>query len=140
MREFFDSLIKIDRKNLYCCMARENNKNTLDYIRLLKKYGYIEKTGLSIYFPHELDPNINITFIPNSVTFADELQKITLYSDLYVRSMFNYIPKDKRNLDDINELIKFYKQFERKDLQHSVEFVVGVSNLEQLKINLGLFK
>jgi hypothetical protein len=54
--------------------------------------------------------------------------------------MFNYIPKDKRNLDDINELIKFYKQFERKDLQHSVEFVVGVSNLEQLKINLGLFK
>lgn len=130
------SILKQDK--IYCCMARENaNLNLINNIKKLQTEGFIEKTGMSIYYPHELRSDMNIVFIPNNFNnFIYYMQTMILHSSIYVRSFFNLNNKDfKKALFDYQK----FSYYEREDLNHFVQPVIGVSSLKQLKYNMKHF-
>lgn len=138
--EFWKELEILKREKIYCCMARENSKDRdiIEFLKDQKEQGVIEKTGMTIYYPEERRSDMNILFIPNNFeAFKDNLKVMMLHSDIHVRSLFNLNNKIPwKALEDFNK----FKKYERKDIKHKVEAVIGVSNLQQLKENMEYFK
>jgi len=129
--------LKVDK--IYCIMARNSKDNDLLYaLKEKQKQGLIEKVGISIYYQNELRQDVNAFHVPPAKWVRSDIETMVLHGDVFIRSFFNYFnPKDIKQSEIY---YKDFKRFERKDLNHVIEAVVGVDNLEQLKQNLEIFK
>lgn len=128
--------LKVDK--IYAILVRDtSNINLINKLYELKNKGMIEKVGASIYYTKELTQKVNVFEIPCWYTWEQEIPVMLLHSDVYIRSYWNLFDKYRYEYYDY---IKKLKGFERKDLNHKLDFVVGVENLKQLKQNLELFK
>jgi len=129
--------LKLDK--IYCVLARDSaNNDTIEFLKDQKNCGDIEKFGISIYYPKEIRQDVNIVFIENSYKLWENyLSGMILHADIHIRSFFN---KNDKNVNRAYLDYSRFKVYGRKDLNHSVNAVIGVSNLEQLQINMGLFK
>jgi len=135
--EFYKSLEELKVESVYCCMARENNSSTIEFLKDLKDKGLIEKTGMSVYYPEEIRSDVNIVFLPNEYElYKSRLKVIYMYADLYVRSLFNM---NKNNFYKAMKDYYDFKQHERADLGHRCYPVIGVDNLDQLKRDREMF-
>ena len=118
---------------IYCCMARENDPELLSYLRELQQQGIIEKTGLSCFLPYELNRSYyNVFSIPCDPLWFKNLNIMTLYADVYLRSFYNLFTKHY----DISLLENIIKN----DINNKIDFIVGVRSLEQLKENIVYFE
>lgn len=140
-KEIKETFQALKRDKIFCIMIRDNtDKELLNYLFSMKKEGLIDRVGISIYYPHEIIQKVNCYHIPNNVLFDEYLSTMQLSADIYIRSNFNLYNKLFGNKIKINDRIKFIKKnFERKDLNHVIDFVVGCDNIEQLKENMRLF-
>lgn len=122
--------LKADK--IYCILLRDStNKAAIKKLQEYKKQGLIEKYGVSIYYPNEIIQLSNVIQIPCSLTFADYINTMSLYSDVLVRSYFNFWVKNGYREDDC--FIQDLKENKK------VDFVVGVDSIDQLKKNMETF-
>ena len=129
--------LEVDK--LYCIMARNSKDNDLLYaLKDKQKQGLIEKVGISIYYQEELIQNVNAFHVPPTRWVFNNIETMELHSDIYIRSFWNYNKFYMK--DEVGLLYKTFKQFDRPDLNHQIEAVVGVDNLEQLKEDMEIFK
>jgi len=129
INEFNISLetLKIDK--LYSCMARDiNTIDDLKYIRMNKQ---IEKWGVTIYYPHELRGDANITFIPFIDYFLKYLPVMLLHGDVWIRSFWNIGYRSYAWNDFLDK--------NRNDIGHNIYMVCGVSDIYQLRNNMEFF-
>jgi len=133
--EFWQCLDELGVNKLYCVMARENNIDMIEYLRDQKDNGMIEKFGLSCYLTTEMTRSyFQCLEIPLSPCWlSDELDIMSLYSNIYFRSVFNVFMKqygEDETFKLVNELKKNPK----------IDFVVGCDSIKQLRNNMELFK
>jgi len=121
-------ILKVNK--IYSCMTRDSTHWIGYVLKQRVKKGIIEKWGSSIYYPHELRGDANITFIPFTKYFLDYMPVMMLHGDVWIRSYFNL---------DSNLTSEDFKKYERKDLGHEVHFVGGVDNVFQLRENMEFF-
>jgi len=107
------------------------NKAAIKKLQEYKKQGFIEKYGVSIYYPNEIIQLSNVIQIPCCLTFNEFIDTMSLYSDVLVRSYYSYWLK--------NGYSKHSNFIDKLKNNKKVDFVVGISNLEQLKENMILF-
>jgi hypothetical protein len=73
-----------------------------------------------------------------------------LHANIYIRSFYNlglvqkkhelrYINYNKTKESMMKRMINKFKSRERQDLNHKIDFVIGVDNMKQLKENMEYF-
>jgi len=124
--------------HIYCIMNRNIFDDKLrEKLGEYQKKGLIDKIGASIYYENELRQNYNAFHI-HSFFNIGQLNKMFLHADIYLRTIFNCnYPK---NIDLSKGVYRTFKNYERQDLNHLLYPVIGVSNLDQLKQDMRLFK
>jgi hypothetical protein len=128
---------ELKTEKIYCIMVRNShNTELLNYVKEYQKQGFVEKVGVSIYYPScELRQDVNAFHIPCSLDFLSQIDTMLLHADVLIRSVFNLYLKTGGKIKDIQKI----KEHERKDINHMIDFVVGVDSLEQLKKDLLIF-
>lgn len=123
-------------KDIYCIICRDVDK--LNQIDNIKNSQRSNKVGVSIYYTKELTQKAQVFIIPMNTQFIDSMQTMLLHADVYVRSLYNFVPD--KSIKSAKELFSYFKRYERPDLNHKVDALIGVSNIEQLKENMREFK
>ena len=125
----FNELANVTK--IYCVMARENNKDIVEFLRDKQKEGIIEKFGISCYLPEELGRSYwQVIQIPCELVWFDKLEIISLYANVWLRSYYNLYKKQYgEDLELIEELKKNKK----------IDFVIGIDNKKQLIENMKKF-
>jgi hypothetical protein len=135
--ELEKSMNQLGIDKIYCVYARDSkNEDLLDYLFDMKSKGFIEKVGVSIYYENELTQRCNSLHIPACDHFVKYFPTMLLHSDIVIRSMYNQIQTDEDRIDFMEKI----KKYSRPDLNHTVDFCVGVDTIDQLKENLEIFK
>lgn len=131
--------IELDVEKIFCVMVRDSkNTELLNKVKSYQNRGWIEKVGVSIYYENELRQDVNSFIIPADLKFMNDIKTMILHADVYVRSLYNFIPD--KNINSAKELFDFFKRYERNDLNHKIIPLIGVSNIKQLEENLKVFK
>lgn len=125
------SMTRLNRKNVYCVMAREPDKETIAHLHGARLKGLVDKVGLSIYYPHELREDVSVLHIPANRLFDEYLPTMLLHADVIIRSVY-MLKQNPQN-------IRILKEYDRPEINHTVDFCVGCDNLEQLKRNMEIF-
>jgi hypothetical protein len=125
------SMNRLNRKKLYCVMAREPNREIISHLHGARLKGFVDKVGLSIYYPQELREDVSVLHIPANRLFDEYLPTMLLHADVIIRSVF-MLGQNPKN-------IRALKEYDRPEINHTVDFCVGCDSLEQLKINMELF-
>lgn len=133
--DLFKSLDELKTDKIHCVLARENSDNLRNFLIKKQEEELIEKWGLSIYLPEELNKSYcNVLQIPLDPIWLNKIQIISLYSKVYFRSFYNLYLKYYDNLENAKNMIATFRQ------NNNIDFVVGVDNIQQLQENLELFK
>jgi len=124
--------------HIYCIMNRNVFDEKLrEKLGEYQKKGLIDKIGASIYYESELRQNYNAFHI-QSFFNTKYLDIMFLHADIFLRTLFN-----RMNPKDFVTATSWYTEFkwhERQDLNHRLYPVIGISNLDQLKQDMELFK
>lgn len=131
--EFYRCFEELGVTKIYCIMARENNIKTRQFLWDRQKEGLIEKFGLSCYLPEEMQYSyFQCLEIPLDNCWFDRIDIISLYANVYIRSVYNHYIKNYGEKD-------VWKIVEELKKNKKVDFVVGCDNIEQLKENMKRF-
>jgi len=133
--DYINFLEDVDLDKCYSVLVRENNEATIFYAREKKEKNQVEKYGMSIYYPHELRSDINIIQIPCTPIFFDYIPTMALYAQVQIRSYYNLYLK---SFDYYTEADK--KKFSAVSKMKNVDFVIGCDDINQLRVNMEIFK
>ncbi len=129
--EFYKSFDILKTDYIYSVLSRDNDNNIYDFLRKKQDDKIIEKFGISCYLPQELTKSYyQIIQIPCDPIWFKYIKTMSLYADIQYRSYFNHY---KQNYKEIKEPLLLKEN-------NKIDFVVGCDSLEQLKINMELFK
>jgi hypothetical protein len=135
--DFIECLDGLGAKKIYACLVRGNDKELISYLHDFRADGIIEKVGQSIYYDNELNQRSNIFQVPYEEGWIRYLPTMLLHADVHFRSYYNlYLAMGNRRFPPK----KIKELYDRKKLNHTISFVMGVSSIEQLKENMEMFK
>jgi aryl-alcohol dehydrogenase-like predicted oxidoreductase len=124
---------------IYCVMLRDSkDEDLLSKVKHYQNLGWVGKVGASIYYENELSQKFNSFMIPADLKFMNDIRTMLLHADVIVRSLYNFIPD--KTIQSAQNLFSLFKRYEREDLHHKVEALIGVSNWVQLNQNMEVFK
>lgn len=108
-----------------------------EFLKDQQKEGIIEKWGMSLYLPHELNNSyMNVLQIPCDPCWFDSVRITSLYAKVYIRSYYNHFLKNYRDNKKYEYWLQTIYQFKKNE---NIDFVIGCDNLEQLEQNLEVF-
>lgn len=143
--EFFDCFEELGVDRIYCVMARENDKEFVNFLRKEREIGTIEKFGLSCYLPSELTRSyFNAFQLPCDPVWFELIPLLSIYADVYIRSYYNHWKKNY-DIDCVDgRYNRFFKREDKRIIalnnNPKIDFVVGCDNIEQLRENMEKFK